>query len=176
MCRADHFLSVVLEAVVDTAVVRVQECVLFCVLLLWMTQLVIAVYQCQLVDCLFCGRTFLFYWALSFFPLRSVSCVGLLSVDSGINTRCPNDWTYTGSHTNTAHLASGKKWVLPYHYIPLPLRFTYLYSSLISAHFSSGVQPNSQVWFVYRYQRTGSKAAEEPLQSDLHPHREDHGA
>lgn len=27
-----------------------------------------------------------------------------------------------------------------------------------------------------RYQCTGSKAAEEPFQSDLHPHRENHGA
>lgn len=47
--------------------------------------------------CLLHGWTFFFSfpWALSFFPLRSVSCMGLLRVDSGINTWCTNDPTYT---------------------------------------------------------------------------------
>lgn len=106
-------LSVISGAVVDTAVVTVRTCVLFCVLILWMRPPVIGFYSISVSLWMPAhGWTFLFFsfpWALSFFPLRSVSWTGLLSVDSGINRQCTNERTHTGTHTHLSSLQGKNK-------------------------------------------------------------------
>lgn len=48
---------------------------------------------------------------------------------------------------------------------------------LDSTQINSSIQfPRVFCLYPFRYQCTGSKAAEEPFQSDLHPNRENHGA
>lgn len=84
--------------------------------------------------CTLCGWTFfkffLFPWALAFFPLRSVSCVGLLCVDSGKHTWCTDD-EHRHRLTHTSPYFRKKKRELPYH-LSLPLCLMYLYSSSVS--------------------------------------------
>lgn len=84
--------------------------------------------------CLLCGWTlcfFLFPWAPAFFPLRSVSCVGFLRVDSGKHAWCAND-EHRHRLTHTSPYFRKKKRVSPYH-ISSPLFLMYLYSSSVSA-------------------------------------------
>lgn len=65
-------------------------------------------------------------------------------------------------------------WVLLHHHIPLLLR---IFLQQLNLDVVRKLFP--ALLFVYsppvRYQCPGPQAAEEPLQSDLHPHREDRG-
>ncbi len=101
-----------------------------------MVQLVIAFYQCQLVDACSVGE--LFYISMSSVFLSTEVCFLYGASPCWLwHKHTMYKWPNTHGLTHTPHLASGKKWVLPYHYIPLPLCLTYLYSISICTYLTA---------------------------------------
>lgn len=107
-----------------------------------------------------------------FLSMRSV-CAGLLRVDSGMNTGHKSGPTRTGSHTPLSLLVEKKTcvalslWQYSSAYC--------IYTATEFAHFCAGSTKRFYffIYLSFRYQRPGSKATEESLQSDLHSYRED---
>lgn len=119
-------LSVISGAVVDTAVVTVRTCVLFCVLILWMRPPVIGFYSISVSLWMPAhGWTFFFFFISmsSVFLSTEVCFLNGASQCWLWHKQTMYKWANTHRHAHTSQLASGKKkkkWVLPYHCIPLP--------------------------------------------------------